>query len=282
MVMEARERGAVSSLRPRRWVCGIDFSGARDAGERIWIARCSIRENTLNVSDLFQAKSLPGSGRERGLSHRTLATFIGEQEEVIVGLDFPFSLPLGLIWGKSWEEFILTFEEAFTSPEDFRERCRAAASGRELKRNTDIESKTPFSPYNLRVYRQTYFGIRDVLAPLIRADSACILPMQQPRDGKAWVLEICPASTLKREHLRAPYKGRAEIRRTARIKILQALEKRLQLRVTASVTRSKIAEDCGGDALDSVIAALAAFRASRNSFALDAAFPYDREGWVYV
>ncbi|MBW1690042.1 MAG: DUF429 domain-containing protein [Deltaproteobacteria bacterium] len=282
MAMEARDRVVVNSRIPRRWVCGVDFSGARDAGERIWIARCSIGEDALHVSDLFQAKYLPGSGKERKLSHRALASFIGEQKDAIFGLDFPFSLPRDLVYGKTWEEFVLTFGKAFRSPEDFRERCRSEASGRELKRTTDIVSRTPFSPYNLRVYRQTYFGIRDVLAPLIRADLARILPMQQPRDGKAWVLEICPASTLTREQLRAPYKGRAEVRRTARIKILQALEKRLQLGVATSVGRSNIAEDCGGDALDSVIAAYAAFRASRNSFACDAAFPYEREGWVYV
>lgn len=280
--MEARDRGALYSHRPRRWVCGVDFSGARDAGERIWIARGSIREDALNVSDLFQAKSLPGSGRERGLSHRALAAFIGEQEHGIFGLDFPFSLPRDLVRGKSWEEFVLTFEKAYKSPEDFRELCRSAASGRELRRHTDIESRTPFSPYNLRLFRQTYFGIRDVLATLIKADAACILPMQKPLNGKAWVLEICPASILKRENLSTPYKGRADDRRTARIKILQAIEKRLQLRVTTSVTRSRIAEDSGGDALDSVIAALATFRAFRNSFALDASCPYDREGWVYV
>jgi len=263
-------------------VYGVDFSGARDAGQRIWLARGSIEENSLEVLDLFQAESLPGSGRERGLSHRALVSFIGEQEGGIFGLDFPFSLPQDLLWGESWEEFALTFEKVYKSPEDFREGCRSAASGKESKRNTDSIARTPFSPYNLRLYRQTYFGIRDVLASLVRDDAACILPMQQPLEAKAWVLEICPASTLTREQLPTSYKGRTPTRRTARITILQALEKRLQLRVATSVIRSNIVEDCGGDALDSVIAALATFRSFRNAFALDAAFPYHREGWVYV
>lgn len=266
----------------KRYVYGVDFSGARDAGERIWIALGSIREDVLNVADLFQARSLPGSGRGRGLSHRALATFIGEQEDGIFGLDFPFSLPRDLVRGRSWEEFVLTFEEAYKSPEDFRELCRSEAKGRELKRITDIESRTPFSPYNLRLYRQTYFGIRDVLATLIKTDTACILPMHQPLDGKAWVLEICPASTLKRENLSTSYKGRAEVRRAARLMILQAIEEKLQLRVAKSAIRSKIVSDIGGDALDSVIAVLATFKAFRNTFALDAPCPYDIEGWVYV
>jgi hypothetical protein len=280
--MEPREGQALYSRRPRRWVCGVDFSGARDAGERIWIARGSMGEDALNVADLFQAKSLPGSGRDRAVSHRALAAFIGEQEQGIFGLDFPFSLPRDLVRGKSWEEFVLSFNRAYKSPEEFRRLCRSEANGRELKRITDIESRTPFSPYNLRLFRQTYFGITDVLAPLVRNDTARILPMQRPIDGKAWVLEICPASTLKRENLGMPYKGRAEVRRAARLLILEAIEEKLPLRVATSVIRARIVNDIGGHALDSVIAALATFKAFRNAFALDAPCSYDIEGWVYV
>jgi hypothetical protein len=282
MTMKVREGEAVYLDGGRRWVFGVDFSGARNAGERIWIARCSMGEDVLDLVDLFQAKSLPGSGRARVMSHRALAAFIGKQEDGIFGLDFPFSLPSDLVKGRRWEEFVLAFGEAYKSPEDLRDLCRSEAKGRELRRHTDIASRTPFSPYNLRLFRQTYFGIKDVLATLVKTDSARILPMQQPLDGKAWVLEICPASTLKRENLHTPYKGRADHRRTARIDILHAIEKGLQLRVTTSVHRSKIESNIGGDALDSVIAALATFRAFRNSFALDASCPYDREGWVYV
>jgi hypothetical protein len=234
------------------------------------------------VVDLFQAKSLPGSGRKRGLSHGALAAFIGEQKNGIFGLDFPFSLPRGLVRGTSWKEFVLSFDKAYKGPEEFRSLCRAEAGGRELKRHTDIESGAPFSPYNLRLFRQTYFGIRDVLAVLIKTDTARILPMQQPLDGKACVLEICPASTLKRENLSMPYKGRADNRRAARLKILEAIEERLRLRVASSVLRSRIVSDIGGDALDSVIAALATFKAFRNRFALDASCAYDIEGWIYT
>jgi hypothetical protein len=279
----SRKRMMVSNVKSRRCVYGVDFSGARDAGERIWIARGNnIGEETLDVVDLFQAKALSGSGRERGLSHRALATFIGEQEHGIFGLDFPFSLPRDLVRGKSWEEFVLTFDRAYKSPEEFRRLCRSEANGRELRRHTDIESRTPFSPYNLRLYKQTYFGIRDVLAALVKTDTARILPMQQPLDGKAWVLEICPASTLKGENLSMPYKWRADNRRAARLMILEAIEERLRLRVTKSILRSRIVSDIGGDALDSVIAALATFKALRTTFAIDTSCPYDIEGWVYT
>jgi hypothetical protein len=281
MVMRPRDRSAEDIDGSRRWVYGVDFSGARDAGRRIWLARCSIGEGALNLEDLFQAESLPGSGRERGLSHRALAAFIGEQEDGIFGLDFPFSLPGDLIKGKSWDEFVLTFSKTYASPEDFRELCRSQASGRELRRHTDIESKTPFSPYNLRIFRQTYFGIRDVLATLVRTYKARILPMQQPLDDKAWVLEICPASTLEKQNIKRPYKGRADNRRAARRKILEAIEGNCNLKVAGSAIRATIESDIGGDALDSVVAALATFNAFRNSFVPDASCPYELEGWVY-
>lgn len=266
----------------RTWVYGIDFSGARDAGGRIWIARCSITTGTLNLVDLVQAKSLPGSGRARGLSHKALAEFIGSQEDAICGLDFPFSLPRSLVSRASWKEFVLGFDQDYKGPEDFRDQSRSRARGKELKRATDMESKAPFSPYNLRVFRQTYFGIRDVLAPLVRTNTACILPFQEPLDGKPWVIEICPASTLNKEHVRAPYKGRTDHRKAARRRILESLEEKFRLRIAASVLRSNIIGDMGGDALDSVIAALAASRAFRNSFHIDASLPYQIEGWVYI
>jgi hypothetical protein len=160
--------------------------------------------------------------------------------------------------------------------------CTAASGGRELKRFTDIEAKTPFSPYNLRLFRQIYFGIREVLGPLLRNNAVCVLPVQRALPDRAWLLEICPASTLKREHLSIPYKGRGEKKRTARVKILEGIKKTGGLKIRKSALRSKILEDRDGDALDSVIAALATFRALKNGFAFDKNAPYALEGWVYA
>jgi hypothetical protein len=58
------------------------------------------------------------------------------------------------------------FAERFATPH-FDRRLRALR--RELKRRTDIETATPFSPYNLRLYR-THYGLRDVIALLVRSD----------------------------------------------------------------------------------------------------------------
>jgi hypothetical protein len=266
----------------RRIIYGVDFSGAKDAGRKIWITRGIIEEDILLITECFQAEDLPGSGSGRESSLTGLKEFISEQKDSIFGLDFPFGIPKALVKEESWEKFVVSFEGNYNSPGDFRMGCRSASSGKELKRFTDVKSKTPFSPYNLRLYRQTYFGIRDVLGPLIRNNTVCVLPMQEPLPAIAWVLEICPASSLKREKLSLSYKGRGEENRTTRVRILDSIEKTGALKIKESSLRVTIVDNSGGDALDSVIAAFATFRALRSGLVFDKNSPYALEGWVYV
>ena len=272
----------ISLLDSRRVVHGVDFSGARDAGKKVWIARGIIEEDVLLITECFQAKDLLDSGRDREQSFKALREFISKQKDSIFGLDFPFGMPKSLVKEESWKQFVSSFEDIYTTPEEFRRLCTLGSGGKELKRFTDIEAKTPFSPYNLRLYKQTYFGIRDVLGPLIKNNRVCALPMQKRLPGRAWVLEICPASTLRRENLSLSYKGRGETKRTARVKILDGIKKTGVLNIKKSALRTTILENRGGDALDSVIAAFATFRALKNGFAFDKNSPYGLEGWVYT
>ena len=265
-----------------RIVYGIDFSGSRDAGRKIWIA-CGIIEGTgLFIMECFRAKDLPDSGEDRERSLRALRGFIDKQKKGIFGLDFPFGITQTLVKEESWEEWVLAFPDRYTSPEQFRGSCTLTSGGKELKRLTDVECRTPFSPYNLRLYRQTFFGIKDVLAPLIRTRAVSVLPMQKPVPGKAWVIEICPASTLKKERLRSPYKGEGEKKRGAREKILGCMQNSNFLKIDKSALHSTILNDGGGDALDSVIAAFATFRALRGGLTFETNSPYALEGWVYA
>lgn len=265
-----------------RIVYGIDFSGARDAGRRIWIARGIIEEAGLFVTECFQAKDLPGSGEDRERCHRALREFINKQKDSIFGMDFPFGLPKTLVEEGSWEEWVLAFKDLYASPEQFRGLCTVTSGGKELKRLTDVEKRTPFSPYNLRLYRQTFFGIKDVLGSLITDSAVSILPMQKPVPGKSWVIETCPASTLKREGLILPYKGEGEKKRSAREKILGCMQNTGILKIKKSALHSTIIDNRDGDALDSVIAAFAAFRALRGGLTFEKNSPYALEGWVYV
>ena len=266
-----------------RQVYGVDFSGAKNAGKKIWVASGVMDGDALRIKDCYWAEDLPGSGRSRDRCLAALRDFIKREQTAVFGLDFPFGLPRDLVEEYAcWEDFVLSFPDRYSSPEAFRRACREADGGRELKRVTDRQSQTPFSPYNLRLYRQTYFGIRDVLHPLVREQLAYVLPMQSALPGKPWVLEICPASTLKQEALYQPYKGRREAHRKAREHILREIEEKA-LSIPAK-SRAEIMADCEGDVLDSVIAAFATFRTLHNPAGLipEGNDAYKLEGYVYV
>lgn len=265
-------------------VYGIDFSGAQDAGKKIWIATAQIQDSSLLIKDCRPIKDICGS-KDLYNSLTALYDFI-VKEKAVFGLDFPFGLPRELVNKKSWEEFICDFPNLFTTPEHFKDSCFAAAGHKELKRMTDKESHTPFSAYNLKMYKQTYYGIGYILNPLVYNDLACILPMQELNQEKPQLIEICPASTLKLEGLYKPYKGSDLNKYQARDYILEQLEKHGYLGIKDDSMRLRILGDTEGDALDSVIAAFATFKALRNSRCLfgkdDNTNNYKIEGFVYV
>jgi hypothetical protein len=274
---------ASQALNHARRIYGVDFSGAAQAGKKIWITRGLIEGHDLLIESCLQAAHLPDSGQERDRCLAALGDLVRREQTSVFGFDFPFGLPHDLVSEKSWEDFVVSFAYAYNSPEQFRDTCRRLARGRELKRDTDREQRTPFSPYNIRIYRQTYFGIRDLLAPLVKERQACVLPMQSARPDRAWLLEICPASTLKGKKLNRPYKGRSTHHHEARACILEAIEKDVPLRLPDDL-RARILEDSEGDALDSVIAAGAAFQTIRSPDRLQISgnLAYAIEGYVYV
>jgi hypothetical protein len=272
----------MNSYHRKRTVCGVDFSGAQDAGKKIWIACGGILDDLILISECFPAKDLSCSGQQRDQAISALRAFIRKKRDCVFGLDFPFGIPRALILEENWEEWLAAFPERYTSPEGFERQCRLASNGKELKRATDVETKTPFSPYNLRLYRQTYFGVRDVLGALVREKAVCVLPMQKCQDEKPWAIEICPAATLKIKNLSFPYKGSGRDRMASRGKILRGMEKTGVLKVRKTSVRKRIVEDKGGDALDSLIAAYATFKALNHGLTSETRDPYAIEGKVYV
>lgn len=267
-------------------IYGIDFSGAKDAGNKIWIASAVILRNTIQIEDCYQAKDLPDSTTERDRCLSVLRHFISEQKTCAFGLDFPFGLPGKLIMDNGWEEFILSFGNRYPDPERFRKICWEMAGNCEERRDTDRKSQTPFSPYNRRLYQQTYYGILDILAPLVRDRVVSVIPMQSWSPTKSWLLEVCPASTLKRMGLYQLYKGhrRDEYRRISREHILKGIEKTGGIITKYSALRATILDDPGGDALDSVIAAFATFRAmdSLADSSVSVTSNSMLEGYVYI
>ncbi|MDG6243015.1 MAG: hypothetical protein QCH31_01290 [Methanolobus sp.] len=266
----------------KRRIYGVDFSGAKDAGRKIWISEGLAEEGEFLLLDCYPIYELvPGMSKERGICISSLLNLIISDTRSVFGIDSPFSLPDKLLSGKDWCSFVEDFPDNYSSPEDFRTAMRAIGGVNELKRLTDTEVKAPFSVYNLWVYKQTYYGIRDIVRPLLKAGDACILPMQEPLEDKPWLMEICPASTLKSEGLYMAYKGRSEKEKITRGYILEEM-------VNKCVTipghlKERMINNYDGDALDSFIAAYATFRSLARIDDIIGRLPdiYLREGYTF-
>ena len=245
-----------------RTIYGVDFSGARDAGKKIWVTEGAEKRSVLCIKCCLRGNDLPGSATDRMRSLNALRAYILARPKGAFGLDFPFGLSRDLIQHQSLIEFLVSFPNEYKSPGKFRDLCLASAGGREKRRKTEGQARTPFSSYNLRIYKQTFFGISAVLSPLVRQDLARILPVQKPSPGKPLLLEICPASTLKRLRLYGPkYKGSSLDHQRARAQILDRIVEKYPVRFERPGISRGVVEDRGGDALDSVVAAIAVHRA---------------------
>ena len=242
----------------RRRVLGVDFSGARQAGDHIWIAAGTRSGGRLSLESCLPAHELPGGGRDRQSALAALTAFLKSERRAAAGLDFPFALPRSLVAEDRWEDFVRGFPRHYPDADCFREACRRAAAGRELKRQTDVEARVPFSAYNLRLYRQTYFGIADVLLPLLESAAASAVPMQPPTPRKVLLAEACPASLLKRLGLYVPYKGRGGALNDVRRSLIKTLIDKGLLNEPDKLLADTMVGDPGGDALDAVLAAIAA------------------------
>lgn len=86
--------------------------------------------------------------------------------------------------------------------------------------------------------------------------------------------------------LRQPYKGhhKDKDKRAIRAHILEGIENAGAIKIRTSTLRLNILDDPAGDALDSVIAAFATFRALRNlaRSSVPGSETYALEGYVYV
>ncbi|SET04420.1 Protein of unknown function [Methanococcoides vulcani] len=250
-----------SPANPKTLVYGVDFSGSKTACKKIWVSRGTIHKRTLHISSCCPISDLmPESIRkDRDNCLAFLQDLISTETEAIFGLDFPFGLPEAILNGQDWESSILNFSTKYESPDDFRAKCRNRTGNKEIKRTTDRQKKAPFCVYNLRLYRQTYYGIRYILEPLLKKKGARIIPMQTPLQHKASVAEICPACTLKRNGIYVPYKGKNNRELENRRMILSAIKK-WKIELEEEVMKAAL-EDTEGDALDSIIAAYASYRA---------------------
>jgi hypothetical protein len=250
-------------MRPRR-VLGVDFSGASDAGRKIWIAECKRgRGNRLTLIDLRPASDLPGGGMTPAVAIDALARHIVLKPDTIVGCDFPFTLPKAVIDRPTWAAFVEEFPKRFPDPDAFRQWVLLRAGGRELRRAADRDTKTPFNSYNLRIYRQTWWGIAHLLAPLATSGRAIVRPFQAlPARPHPIVIEACPACSLKWIGFYPSYKGRSGAHRLERRAVLRRFVGSGLLEPPPAPLQAIMLDNAGGDALDAVIAAAATAHAT--------------------
>lgn len=276
---------------PPEAVFGVDFSGAsRDAGRRIWVAEIDSTDEPRLV-DCAPATERFGAAADRASAHRALTQHLASLGgDAAAALDFPFTLPSSVVQADDWVAFVREFPGLFASPDDLQRRCqsRARLTDDDLVqhvRSTE-ESIGALSPYNRRLRSQTFYGIRDVLRPLVLADAVRAVPMQDLDPDRPTLLETYPAATLDSldgETFRTGYKQADEEGLERREANLDALEAESALAVADDV-RARLLDDSGGDALDAALAAFAGWRNTVDPSNLDIeSEDYDpREGYIYV
>ncbi|MFB6268754.1 MAG: hypothetical protein ABEH83_02340, partial [Halobacterium sp.] len=201
-------------------VYGVDFSGAEDAGDNVWVAELDVsgspeltacQRAPVALADCYDGE--PTTDRAATLD--ALASFVASlPATAAVGFDFSFSVPArvarGALDAETWPE-VADAVAGCADADAFAEQCvewtQAHTDDTYLKRETDAEWGA-FSPYHFFVAAQTYHGIADVLHPL--RDQACVVPFDA-RTDRPVVAEVYPAGTLDALGLcREGYKGRGE------------------------------------------------------------------------
>ena len=247
---------------------GVDWSGSAKAGSKIWAARIVFKHGRGVVESVdrpFFAALGPSEVVEQ------FAKWLAAQEFDVIGLDFCFGLQ---------RQQMLDLELPAAGPvelgKEIRRRFRSAdefkeAVGAERKRVTDVRSGSPFAPTNLRMYRQTYWGLRAL------ADIAD--PIAPWSSGSRTLVEVLPAHVARTLPGLSAYKVReaSDIRREA----LEAIKTSFAITVP-EIHVSRIAVDKEGDAIDAVLAAIAAAAALASGYSgADPAATASGEGWIY-
>lgn len=253
-------------------VVGIDFSGAAMSGQTAWAAETEVVDarNRLLLTRLSSLGKLAGDDSRSAVNDH-LVQVISDSSETLWGMDFPFGLPIELGFG-SWNQQLKYVANFSGNAKDLGrhlvQTAQTLGHTMHVRRVTDRETQTPFDCYHYRIIYQTFHGMRDVLLPVAKNRSTCVLPFHYRRfdTAKRWIVEACPSSTLKR--LKLPhrlYKQSAgmpptEDQKSIRKTILKALTDPITGFVEIKPGFQKLMlHDPGGDALDSVLAAVGSF-----------------------
>ena len=286
-------------------VYGVDFSGARLAGQNIWIARLEIqnpsptpppRGEGLSKPPSFSGKGGLGSSRPRLVALDRLETLCGTAERAVClaelvrrvnasdaalwGFDCPFGLPLELLPpGAPWADqfaFLAEYgDDAYACGLECIARTKRlpAAFHRtalHCRRQSDVEAKAPFDAFHYRMIYQTFFGMRDLVQPLAATPGTAVLPFQYrklPR-AKRVAVECCPSSVLKKHGL--PHQNYKQPKGGPLTRLRRLTRHAILAGLGKWVRigdrhRRAMMRNPGGDALDAVIAAVGALHGFREA-----------------
>ncbi len=262
---------------------GIDFSAARTPGSDIWIAQGIFYQNYLEIEQLSSLHELAGISAQTSLQAclHALTAILLQFQPVCVALDFPFSLPRDILPAPSVSQLYDRFFEVFPEPESLLRQCTRAK--RQPLRYTDRIQRVPFSPCNLRLYRQTYWGMGTVLRALWHIPQVAILPFRPFSWDAMNLVEICPASVLKHNGLYRPYKGTQAHHREGRKRILDWMVQTFPVTMPSEI-KERVWNQAGGDALDAMVALLPLLQLFRRYHTIPPpAFTIAyQEGWIYT
>jgi hypothetical protein len=224
---------------------GVDFSGADSGGS------AKIRVVTRDLADLRSPVRVePRADRER--LKRTILASASDGRPHLWRIDAPFSLPLETLEahrvGPAWLDMARWMRD-FGTPRGWRVALRDT-SRREPRRTCDRVFHAPMAPMNLRVFKQTWTLICEVLLPL--AESGLRIDAVHEVRSPATLVEGCPASVLfLRDWPSRGYKGKGEPPRLVRADLVKRLE-RDGLRIPKPVADDAISDE-EGDLLDAIL-----------------------------
>jgi len=280
-------------------IWGIDWSGAKAAGKKVWIADATCRKGQLTINTVVQAASKEGIGAKTAdeVLDKLVATLSGPDAPDWVGIDCAFSLPqetMKRLKPDTWEGLIAAVGPDYETPTELRNACREdlKEGAKEEKRDIDIAALTAWSPYNLRMVAQTFHGMR-LLHRLREGRVASILPFDAVSNEKPNVLEICPGTSLEAAGL-SGIRYKAGSRKTnpgrhrAREIVMGRISKVWDVHISADLYQLAV-NDTEGDAVDAILAAIStAFDAAlktpewhAQTRAKTSEMKLRGEGWVY-
>ena len=279
-------------------VYGVDFSGAKKAGENTWVAHLvpdprKSNPHRLRLIDLHRLTLLAGTA-DREPALRTLVALVRQSDAALWAFDFPFGLPVEVMpprsswfdqlhWVRGWGD------DAYELGLECLQRAQAAGLRMHVRRCSDDEARAPFDPYHYRIIYQTFFGMRDVIGRLAMTPRTAVLPFQYRRlsTARRVLVESCPGSLLKKlglphQNYKQPAGGPLTWKR---LKTRHRLMDWLAGQVVFSDGHQRVMmRNGGGDALDAVIAGVGASLGWREAdhAAIRRHPRYRREGRMFV